>query len=170
MRVNTQINVGQLAPNRKSPPTQPAAVLPTIMIKKLIQLNVPLSEDTGVATVAFGALSAGLPGGATYWDRLRVDYVYVYGDQRPVSDSGANSINVTVAASGAWNQPNFQLSDVGTEGNVRPRVGFSLGLLDKARWFTPASTELLCTISGVPGTTALLQASIHVVSPALAVV
>jgi hypothetical protein len=133
---------------------------------KKVQISVPLDATTGVASLAFGALMAGVPGGLTYWHRFRVERVDLWGSDTITSES-SNSLSVVLSASSSWDQPNFQVTDVGTIGNERPRVGFRLGVLDRARWFNTAATELLCLITGSPGTEVTVQATVELVSPVL---
>lgn len=138
----------------------------SLRLRKRIQIQVPLGS-TGSAPVPMGAIMAGVPGGATYWNTFRIDSVLIWGSDILGSDAD-NNIKVTLSASSAWSQPNFQLLDNGTVGSERPKVGFRLGVLDRARWLNTASSELLCIITGPADTSATLQASIELISQSFA--
>jgi hypothetical protein len=156
----------QFTPKRLGCPAEPKNVQPEITKFKKIQITVPLGES-GSHPLSFGALMSGVPGGLTYWSKFRVDKVHIWGPDTINSDAD-NQISVNLSASSAWNQPNFQITDSGTLGRERARLGFQLGLLDKARWFDVASAELLCLITGPANTSCVVQADIQIISPSLA--
>jgi len=135
----------------------------SIKIQKVIQLNIPI-PTSGNVSVSPSVLAAGLPGGLTYWSRMRVDKIVVWSE---ATLEGSDLLSLQLSPSSAWEQPPFAVKDSGTVGNVRARIGLKFGLLDRARWFGTAGTEELCVIASAPDTTVILQASIDVISPGL---
>lgn len=160
------LHVQDFSPSKLRLPSQIPAVEPTIRLEKRVQINAVLSSESGVFTLATSSLMAGVPGGSTYWHKFRIDRIDIWGDQTTPGDS-TNFLRVTLAADSSWDQPNFQLTDIGTVGNQRPRVAFRLGLLDRARWFTTADTTSVCVITGPVDTNVTIQAAIELISPSL---
>lgn len=109
-------------------------------------------------------LSAGIPGGLTFWNSMRIDGIYAYGDSAgAVGDD--HQISIQASNSTSWNQPPFNIRDTGTLGQSRPRVGYRLALLDRARWFGTAATEELCVVNAPADSIVTVQATIEIISP-----
>jgi hypothetical protein len=154
------IKTSEFAPMRISIPVQPTPSEVTVKIRKLLQINVPIGESGNVA-VSPSMLSAGLVGGLTYWKVLQIDSIRVYSD---AAAEASNLLTVSISPSSSWAQPNLVIKDSGTVGNERARIGFRLGLLDRARWFGTASTEELFVASASPDETIIVQALVTVIS------
>jgi hypothetical protein len=158
-----QVTLRDLAPREVRSTNQPRPVEFSIKVPKRIQLNIPIGTS-GNVSVSPSMLSAGVPGGLTYWSRIRVEKIEVWSD---ATAEGSDLLEVQVSPDTSWNQPPFAVRDSGTVGNERAHVGFKLGLLDRARWFGTADTTELCVVRSGPDTACILQASIELISPGL---
>jgi len=152
-----------MAPMETIPSAQPRPVEYSVKVSKLIQLTIPITES-GNVSVSPSVLSAGVPGGLTYWSRMRIEKIEAYSDD-VVAVSGQMSLQVSPQS--GWDQPPFAIRDAGTVGNERARLGFKMGLLDRSRWWNTADVTELCVISTAPDSTIILQASIELISPGL---
>lgn len=90
----------------------------------------------------------------------------MYGDQ-VLSANEPGRLRVSLTPNSGWSQPTFDLEDVGTLGRERPHVGFSLGVLDRARWFNTADVTNLFQVIFEPDSTLTIQAKIQLTSPNL---
>jgi len=135
--------VAMMAPMRASRMRDPLPVVETIRLTKRIQiiLDTPASGSELVTPVV---LMTGVPGGLTYWRNCRIERIDVFSNSAP---SSVDTLRVTCAADAAWNQTTSEWVDTGIPGQVRAHVGFRLGLLDRARWFSTADTTPLCAVS-----------------------
>lgn len=132
---------------------------------KKIQITLPYDTTTlGDATAA--VLMAGVPGGLTYWNRVRFEKFEVWSNS---SSSGTDTLSVLVATQDDWSQPTVSFTDSGTYGARRACIAFKLGLLDRARWFSTADTTVLFTAKAdTAGAGALVvQATVELLSGAL---
>lgn len=161
-KVNPQaVMIRDFAPREVKAPPQIKSVEFSIKVPKLIQISVPL-PSSGNESINPSMLSAGVPGGLTYWNSIRIEKILVYS-----GDAGeeASRLTVVVSPQSGWNQPPFQITDAGTVGNERARLGFKLGVLDRARWFGVADTTELCVVAGIADSTVIIQASVELLSP-----
>jgi hypothetical protein len=163
-RSNTNaLTISSFAPQEVRPPLDPVPVEYSIKVSKRIQLQVTVGSS-GNFSVDPSMLSAGVPGGLTYWNRMRIDAVYAYGDSAG-SAGDDHTISIQASNSTDWDQPSFNIRDTGTLGQSRPRVGFRLALLDRARWFGTAGTTELCVVNAPTDSIVTLQATIELMSP-----
>jgi hypothetical protein len=148
------------------PSVQPGPIERTIKVPKKIQGNHALVAGTFTVTPA--TLAAMIPGGTSYWNSIQVERIDVWGSDGNTGTLGAlSALTLTVQPNSSYSQPPFVVTDNGTSGAVRARVGVRLGLLDRARWFGVADTTPLATISGdgTPTESIIIQASVVVISP-----
>lgn len=155
--------VKDMAPREVQISPLPPKVQYSIEVVKVIQIVVPVPAS-GNESISPSMLSAGIPGGLTYWSRIRFESFRAYA--KDVS-TGSSELAITVSPQTDWNQPPFSIIDSGTAGNVRPRLGFKLGLLDRSRWFGTADTTELFVVSGNPDEDIIIQASVVIMSPGL---
>lgn len=149
-----QLSVGQFAPTRHVPVAEPPPAERTIKVMKRIQVLVPAAASTVQVTPSF--LSAGVPGGLTFWTSMRVDKLDIWG-------SDTDRISVEVLPISGWSQPPFVVNDSGSPGNRRCAVGLRLGLLDRARFFNTSDTTSLATVVREEGEI-IVQATIELIS------
>jgi hypothetical protein len=157
------LTVKDFSPEETKVSPQPLPVEFTIKVPKRIQILVPIGTS-GNKSVDTSTLMAGVPGGLTYWSRVRFERFSVY------SDDGATAptlLQVQISPSSSWNQPPVTFTKSGTVGNIRAAIGFRLGLLDRARYFGTADTTELFVINAADGETVVVQASIELTSPGL---
>lgn len=160
------LTVSSLAPHRTSSPSEPMPVVPTITVTKWIQVVLPIDSSGTSLIVSPSVLSAGVPGGLTFWSTVRFEQFRVYGDQ-VLSPEDPGRLRVSLTPNSGWSQPTFDLEDVGTLGRMRPHVGFMLGLLDRARWFNTADTTNLFQIIFDATSSITVQAKVTLTSPNL---
>jgi hypothetical protein len=166
---NGALTVSCFTPQRvgivSDPPPRERSIVVNQVFTQLA--NVPLS---GGYTVTPAVIMQSVPG-AAFWARVRIEKISIWG-QNPagtaLAPNPSNSIVVNVPTDTAWNQPPMQWIDDGVEGQSRPKIAFKLGLLDRARFFTPADTTTLFSVSGANEDLLCLQYSLELVSPTLA--
>jgi hypothetical protein len=140
--------VSQMKPHRASRLTSPPPVQDTIVVNKRIQIAVPIPAGTLSVLVTTQMLMAGVPGGLTYWNRVRIDRLDFWTNSSHTS--GTDTLTVAVAASTSWDQPPVEWTDTGVVGQRRAHIGFTPGLLDRARYFNTADAGSICAV-GVDG-------------------
>jgi len=120
--------------------------------------------------VTVADLMGAVPGGNTYWSRVRVNLIRLwapnFANQSAISDSPTLRVK---SGDDGLNEPAVSWSDNGTGGQQRPRIAFALGLREQAAWFGVASSQLLCTVewNSLAGGTpfVIVQASVELLSP-----
>jgi hypothetical protein len=151
---------------------EPPEVQTTVRVTKSVQLSVT-SLDAG-APVTVADIAAAVPGGSTYWSRIRVQSVRVWGQSGTSTGSSPaelKALTVATALHSGAGDPVVSWTDQGTLGQRRPFVGFQFGLLEQAHWYGTADTAVLATIVGgyQVGSTngpVIVQAVIELLSPA----
>jgi len=154
------------APQRVYPRSQPGSIERTIKVPKRIQGNHALVA--GSFTITPATLAAMIPGGTSYWNSIQVERIDVWGSDGSTGTIGAvSALTLSLLPDSGFSQPPFVVTDNGTHGAERARVGVRLGLLDRARWFGVAATTPLATITGdgSPTESVIIQASVIVISP-----
>jgi len=155
--------VSAFAPERLTPQPEPPIVSNTIKLTKRIQLFIPPDSTPTITPITPSILMSTVPGGLTFWNRVRVERIDVWGSG--IDDS---TLQVEIVPDVAWNQPSLQLEDVGTPGQRRPAIGVRLGLLDRGRWFGTADTTVIAQVSTSSLTSNIIvQATIELTSPPL---
>jgi len=157
------------APTRKPVPLNPPDVQTTIRLTKRIQVSVILATTTGLGSLRVADLASGIPGGSSYWNSIRITAIDVWSTAGTATAGSTDGppLQITVDSSSSWSQPPVTWIDSGTSGQERPRIGFTLGLLDQARFFGTADTTELFSAKGPPNTTLVVQCTVELVSPSL---
>jgi hypothetical protein len=158
------------APHRIPCPTHPTEVQNTVRVVKAIQFNLSMAASTKPVPVTVADLMTAVPGGNTYWSRVRVNLIRLwaptFANQASTGDSPTLRV---VSGDDGLNEPPVSWSDNGTGGQQRPRIAFALGLREQAAWHGVASNQLLCTVAwtnsagGTPFV--IVQASVELLSP-----
>jgi hypothetical protein len=94
--------------------------------------------------VTMGMLMAGVPGGLTYWNSVRLERVDFWSNSS--ATSGTDTLTVAISPVTSWNQPAVEWTDTGVVGQRRAHVGFLPGLLDRARYFNTADNSSICAV------------------------
>lgn len=147
------LTVAALSPQRVKPQALPPQITDTIRVNKRIQVTVGSDVTPADIDITPVMLMAGVPGGITYWNRVRFERIDVWGGT-------STSLGMRVMSQSGWDQPPLQMSDTGATGASRSAIGFRLGLLDRARFFGTADATVLATVS-VPATD--MDVTIHAV-------
>jgi len=157
--------VAMYAPHRIPSRVDPGPIERTIRVSKAVEFSVPVTATTGTAVNATTIMNA-VPGGLTYWSRMRVNSIKVWGAPATV---GSDPPGISVKASGvAAGLAPTSWVDMGTAGARRSHIAFTLGLQDQSTWRAVASLQDIFTVNSVPNTdpqTVLVQASIELLSP-----
>jgi hypothetical protein len=160
--------VAMFAPRRISSRVDPGPVEQTIRVSKTVEFTVPITTSAA-ETVEVAQIMAAVPGGLTFWSRMRVNSIKVWGAPVLVNaDPQGISVQATGTTTGlapsAW-------VDVGTPGAQRAHVAFVPGLQEQSTWHPVASTQGVFNVrSAPPGVqTVLVQASVDLLSPILTV-
>lgn len=162
---NSIDTVAQYRPQRVEIQMDPPPLDTSIKVVKRIQIRLPYDVSTlGDCTPAI--LMAGVPGGLTYWNRVRFEKFSIWSNS---SSSGTDTLSVLVATQDDWSQPTVSFTDTGTYGARRAGVAFKLGLLDRARWFSTADATVLFTAKSDTGAAGALivQATVELLSGSL---
>lgn len=86
-----------------------------------------------------------IPGGLTYWNRLRIEKITVWLARQ---SSSADQLQVTLPNDDSAGVPAMSFTDNAVTGATLPCVAFKLGLLQRARWYNPSSNVVLFIASG----------------------
>jgi len=126
-------------------------------------LNVPTGSTATAFTVA--DIMNRVPGSTTFWQEVRFEKFLIYGGEHAGTTSlqfQTLQVNIGSPTLGGT----LSLRDDGTDGSVRSRVGFRLGLLGRAQWRNPAATDALFSVNQTGFTQDLrLIVTIEVKSP-----
>lgn len=158
--------VAMFAPRRISSRADPGPVMSTIRVSKVVEFNVAI-DATAPETVAVSNIMSAVPGGLTFWSRVRINSIKVWG--APAFGS-ADPLGISVQATGTTQgfAPTTWV-DTGTPGAQRAHVAFVPGLQEQSTWHPVASTQGVFTVGSVPATAqrVLVQASVELLSPTL---
>lgn len=140
--------VAMMSPQRASRMRDPAPVVDTIRLTKRIQITLPVDAEGDVG-ITPAILMAGVPGGQTYWRECRIERIDIFSNSAP---GEIDTINLVTAGDSSVNGV-AQFMDTGVPGSHRAHIGYRLGLLDRARWYSTAATTGLgsLTASTRPG-------------------
>jgi len=157
-------------PSRIAVSSDPPAVQNTVRVTKAVQF--PFTVGTTPAAVTVSTISGAIPGGLTYWNRIRIQSVKIWADQVTTSTAGNVMPILIVTTTPVGNsEPAIQWNDQGTTGQQRPKIGFQLGLATQAQWFGVADIQQLFTIAlHTPGATPIegsvrVQVNVEMLSP-----
>jgi hypothetical protein len=140
---DSQHLVAQMAPSRVPIIVDPPSIQDTIRIVKRIQITLS-QTTTGAVTLRYSDLMAGVPGGLTYWNSVRVerlDFWSMWNGQ------ASNTIHVTIPTASSWGQPQSEWTDSGVPGKRRAHIGIRFGLIERSRFAGTATTDTLCLVS-----------------------
>jgi hypothetical protein len=167
--------VSMYTPSRILVPRDPPEVQNSVRVVKSIQL--PFTVATTPTAVTVSALSGALPGGLTYWNKIRFQSIKIWSNE-VITGSGSGQqfqfpiLIVTTTPVGTA-EPAIQWNDQGTTGQQRPAIGFSFGLAVQSQWFGVADIQQLFTIalhapdSTPVGGSVRIQAVVEILSPIL---
>lgn len=158
--------VAMYAPRRIPSRADPGPVEQTIRVSKAVEFSVPVTSSSGTVVDAATIMNA-VPGGLTYWSRMRLNSVKVWGAPATVG-SDPPGISVQAIGNGISAAPTLWV-DMGTAGARRSHVAFVPGLLEQSSWFNVAATQGFFTLRSVPSAdaqTLLVQVSIDLLSAA----
>jgi len=165
--------VAMYAPHRSRCPVEPPVVQNSIRVTKTVQFNVQAgSTESTQATITPGVISAAVPGGTTYWSKIRIQSVRIWA-QTQLGNVSAGNGNTPVlrvdCRDDNVNEPAVSWTDTGTSGQRRPAIAFQLGLREQASWFGTANTQPICSIrlTNLPTGTeeVTVQAVVEILSP-----
>jgi len=167
-RQSNTLTVSSLLPQRAPIDNDPPSREKSITVNQVFQSAFELS-NTPKQDITPAFIATSFPG-AAFWSRFRIEKIAIWGrtlvSGTVLQTSGA--ITVDIPADVSWNQPPMRLTDDGIEGQSRPKIAFKLGLLDRARFFTPADETIICSISGSANELITCQFTLQLVSPAVA--
>lgn len=110
--------------------------------------------------VSYARLAELIPGGLTYWSRMRVEKVSVW--LKPEAARGTAGgflrlfeLEVTIPGNTNTGSPPRSFRDNAIDGATLPMVSWRFGLAQRQRWVSPAAGENLFRVStpGIQGTT-----------------
>jgi len=158
--------VAMMAPRRIPSRADPGPVEQTIRVSKAVEFSVPIAASTGVP-VTVAMIMTAVPGGLTFWSRMRVNSIKVWGAPATVALSPPG-ISVQAMGTATGLAPTLWV-DMGTAGAQRSHVAFVPGLQEQSSWFAVAATQVLFTVRSIPTGSpqdVLVQASVELLSPA----
>jgi len=156
--------IGTLGPSRASHLSSPPEVQDTIRLTKRIQIK--LTAFPGGTGLSPAILSAGVPGGLTYWSRMRIERLDFWSNS---SSTGTDTITVIVPPGATSGTPPAQWTDTGVYGQRRAHVGFKFGLAERQCWHSTADEKTLCNVRTdvTPSTPIIIQATVELMSTPL---
>jgi hypothetical protein len=162
-------------PSRIAVSSDPPAVQNTVRVTKAVQF--PLSVGATPTPVTVSNISGAIPGGLTYWNKIRIQSVKIWADQTTTTSATPTFpfmpiLIVTTTPVGNF-EPAVQWNDQGTTGQERPKIGFQLGLATQSQWFGVADIQQLFTVAihntngdPLPGN-CRVQVNVEMLSPIL---
>jgi len=154
--------VAMYSPRRIYPPMEIPEVQNTVRVTKVTTFDLSMQGPDPSVPITVAKVAASIPGGTTYWTRMRVSKVSIWADGANTNTGQSASLTVTLPSSSTWSQPAISFTDSGVYGQSRACVGFKLGLLDQARWFGTASTDVICNLSPTSPSPNFRTATVHV--------
>jgi len=157
--------IGSLGPSRASRLSSPPEVQDTIRLTKKIQVR--LTAFPGGTGLSPAILSAGIPGGLTYWSKMRIERLDFWSNS---SSTGTDTIQVQVPPGAISGSPPASWTDTGVYGQRRAHIGFRFGLSERQFWHTTADEKSLCNVRTdvTPSTTVIIQATVELMSTPIA--
>lgn len=157
-------------PMRASKLSSPPPVIDTITVRKRIQIQLP-QPGTAPVPITVSSLMAGVPGGSTYWGRVRIERLDVWSDFKIPTEGATSTTNtdtLTVAIPPGGVSPATEWTDTGVPGQRRAHIGFRLGLMKRAEYNITANSTILC-YAGMDTEDAfmIVQATVELTSPVL---
>lgn len=161
-------------PSRISVPRDPPEVQNSVRVIKSVQLAFTLASTPTAVTVS--SLAGAIPGGLTYWNKIRFQSVKIWANEISIGSGAANiqrfPIMIVTTTPVGNAEPAIQWNDQGTTGQQRPAIGFSFGLNLQSQWFGVADIQQLFTVVlhdplgnvAVPGSVRI-QAVVEILSP-----
>jgi len=160
-------------PSRIAVSSDPPAVQNTVRVTKAVQF--PLTVAVSPTAVTVSQISGAIPGGLTYWNKIRIQSVKIWADLTRASSTSPDIMPILIVTTTPVGnfEPAIQWNDQGTTGQERPKVGFQLGLATQSQWFGVADIQQLFTVAvhaqdGTPITgTCRVQVNVEILSPIL---
>jgi hypothetical protein len=122
----------------------------TVRVTKTVQFNVQAGGTASTeAVLTPGVISAAVPGGTTYWSKIRIQSVRIWAQTQlgNVTTGNGNTPVLRVdCRDNNVNEPALSWSDTGTSGQRRPAIAFQPGLREQASWYGTANTQPICAI------------------------
>jgi hypothetical protein len=165
--------VSMYTPRRVKCPAEPPEVQNTVRVTKSVQLQV-LTSASAALPVSPATIMGAVPGGLTYWAKMRLQGVRVWSETGSPVQAGVGLtpiLRVDIQNEGT-DSPTISWSDTGTTGQRRPGIAFQPGLREQAQWFGTASTTPLFNVRVSAGNTqaadyVILQCIVEILSPNL---
>jgi len=157
------------APSRINVPNDPPEIQNTVRVVKSVQFTVPVATTPTAVTVS--TVSGSVPGGLTYWNRIRFQSVKFWANNLPTT--GLVPILIVTTVPQGNSEPAIQWNDTGVTGQSRSRLGYSFGLNQQSQWFGVADLQQLFTIAlhtpdnSPAAGTVRVQAVVELLSPIL---
>jgi len=158
-------------PSRISVPRDPPEVQNSVRVIKSVQL--PFIVATTPTAVTVSAIAGAIPGGLTYWNKIRFQSIKIWANEITVGTISKFPILIVTTTPVGNAEPPLQWNDQGTTGQQRPAIGFSFGLNLQSQWFGVADIQQLFTIAthntgGTPvASDVRIQAVVEILSPIL---
>lgn len=155
-----------MLPHMVQAPADPPIIIDSVTVIKAVGAEITVPSEGYVLTPA--QISSWIPGGQTYWSRMRIEKVNVWGS----ASSGTvgtvdNRLQVQLESDSSTGQPPMEWSDSAIIGQSRPRISFKLGLLARSKWYGVADTTEIARISQTGNSGNLtIQVTVAIVSPA----
>lgn len=111
----------------------PPNVASTIRVRKNIHL---VASVPSAITISPSQLMAGVPGGLTYWSKVRIESFSVWAKD-------TDTLLVTVLPSNSLRQAPLELSDTGIPGSRRAAIAVKLGMTERMAYWSVADTFTL---------------------------
>jgi len=165
--------VSMYTPSRIAVSSDPPAVQNTVRVTKAVQF--PFTVATTPTAVTVSTISGAIPGGLTYWNKIRFQSIKIWADLTQISATTPQFMPILIVTTTPVGnfEPAIQWNDQGTTGQERPKLGFQLGLATQSQWFGVADIQQLFTIAvhqpdGTPvAGTCRIQANVEILSPIL---
>lgn len=132
--------------------TMPPLTESVIQLTQTFQGNLSINTGGSQTDIRMFDLAAFVPGGASYWLRMRPEKVLLW--LKPVGRDGVleqDTLQVQIPGTDDGAPP-MTFRDNSIDGMTLPHVGFKFGLRQRMRWINPSSPDTLFTVS-VPGST-----------------
>jgi len=165
MHQNTVVSM--MSPRRVPLQADPGVIQSAIRLTKAVQVTATLSGGSPLG-ISANNLMQGIPGGVTYWSRMRVQSVKVWA---PSQVNGAEVSPILVVDTTLATGADMSWLDTGIVGQSRPKIAFKFGLIQQSTWMGVADDTALFQIriqnAGSATNLVIMHAVLELMSPHL---
>jgi len=153
-RTNNPVDPRAMAPQLVSGDTDPPQTNFAVKTFHRQMLVLDTGNPGTFAAMTAGDIGTSLPGGTTAWASLRIVKVSLWGSANETASPNfiGNYVTVQAPGDGSFLDSNTQtFEDFGTQGSVRPQIHYLPSFIQRARWYSTTSTDVVLRAATATG-------------------